>query len=680
MKEVRRLVIACLLGCASTISAAGTGEFCSFPNAQAAAVSYECAVKILPNSAWLTQFNTWLAQNKTTGAMACFGSGSYVVPSVLASDTSTTNDTNKLVLRGVQGLRLCAPAGGAVVKGKTVNSNSTPLTNYAYTATLKVADSTGVVIKGMEFENTSDYAMTFLHHVTRAVAIERSSAVSFISAKATGAGKQVVNVNDSEVNFSASTFRCAYFCISAERGSGASKPSIGVSNASFTIHHTKNAADDHPALYSNYSDFNISDSTFDFVTGEGFVAGVSSAADWIHLSNLSITGVTAQGRLKMFGWIPAHPNYHNLQISYTGALPAVRPHFCVSFGANAGCETGFESAGNQGAVFRHRATVASPFATAALPPSKVKKLFFLNASGTDDVWSQQSVVKNQANLAFRASQAWAAMGTGLNGWLDAGDTALNGDFSVAGQPRLLLFNSNALGGALSVRALSSTNGVGSMLTETIVEWTPALELMLTGWRDPGDKLLAGDFTGIGRSQLLFANFSSSPGAFHIATIDAPTSQLQTTRLIPWTPALALSLTGWTDPGDKIASGDFAGTGRAQLLFMNTVGGAEGAASLRQFDAVSNSFQTLNTVPWSKLTGSTALWTTQLVKTLTGDFLGLGKDQLVLLNPSGSGVALSFWNFDASTGSFTEVHKMNWSASEIPNLNGFLDPNDRQLAH
>jgi hypothetical protein len=469
MRTVRQCLIAFLLTCTSALSAAGTGEFCSFVNPQSVAVSYECAVKFLPNSNWLTQFNGWLALNKTSGAMACFGPGTYVVPAVLSSDTSTTNATNRLVLRGVQNLRLCAPAGGAVVQGKTVNANGTQLSTYAYTATLKVADSTDVSVKGMEFQNTSDYAMSFAHHVTRAVGVERSTGVSFTASKTSGAGKQVVNVNDASVAFSASTFNCAYFCISGERGSGATKPTIAVAASNFYINHTRNLTDDHTALYANYSDFDISSSNFDFVTGEGFVSGISSATDWINLSNVTITGVTAQGRLRMFGWIPTHPNYHNMQISYTGALPVNRPYFCVAFSGNAGCETGFENVGNQGAVFRYRANSSSPYVVAPLPPTKVKKLLFVNASGTDDVWTQQSVVKNQANLVFRAHQAWSSIGTGLGGWLDAGDSVLNGDFLVAGQPRLLLFNSEVLGGAVSVRALSDVAGAGSMSTETVVE-------------------------------------------------------------------------------------------------------------------------------------------------------------------------------------------------------------------
>ena len=165
MQAVKRLLIACVLSGVSALSAAGTGEFCSFPNLPAAPVSYECAIKINPGSGWLTQFNSWLALNKTSGAMACFGAGTYVVPSVVAPDAApySTNDTNRFVLRGAQDLRLCAPVGVAIFQGKTVNANGSQLTDYAYSATFKVVNSTNVSVKGMEFQNKSDYSAAFIH-------------------------------------------------------------------------------------------------------------------------------------------------------------------------------------------------------------------------------------------------------------------------------------------------------------------------------------------------------------------------------------------------------------------------------------------------------------------------------------------------------------------------------------
>jgi hypothetical protein len=687
MQAAKRFVIACVLSGVSAWSIAGTGEFCSFPNLPAAPVTYECAIKINPGSSWLTQFNSWLALNKTVpgGAMACFGAGTYVVPSVVAPDTApySTNDANRFVLRGAQNLRLCAPSGGAIFQGKTVNANGTQLTDYAWSATFKVVDSTGVSVKGLEFVNKSDYSMSFPHHVMRAIEVENSTEVTFTGGKASSIGKQTVNINDSTVSFSASTFNCAYFCISAERGSGTvTKPVISVAGSGFNINHARNLADDHPALYTNSSDFNILDSSFNFVTGEGFVAGTATTVDWVNLTNITITGLTAQGRLKMFGWIPTHPNYFNVQISYTGTLPPGRPYYCVSFAGSQGCDTGFENAGNQGAIFMYRANAASAFVAAPLPPNKVKKILLVNAAGTDQVWSQRSIVKNQANLTTRALQDWSTIGTGLGGWLDAGDSVLSGDFLVPGQQRLLFFNTEMIGGAFSVRALSDVAGVGNMTTEVVVDWTPTLQQKLAGFHDVGDKIMAGDFTGMGRAQLLFFNTAAVDAAFQVAAVDSASSTLQSVTFIPWTAALSASLTGWIDAGDKMVAGDFAGNGRAQIMFLNTAGGSQGAASLRQYDSASNSFQILKTVPWSKISGTSALWTNQSMKTLVGDFLGLGRDQLMFLNPAASGVAISIWKFDAVVGSFTEIHKMNYSSSEVPTgiFAGFLDSNDWQLGY
>ena len=685
MQAARRFVIAWLLSGLSAISTAGTGEFCSFPNLPAAPVTYECAIKINPGSTWLSQFNTWLAPNKSIpgGAMACFGPGVYVVPSVVAPDAApySTNDTNRFVIRGAQNVRLCAPAGGAIFQGKTVNSNGTQLTDYAYSATFKVVGSANISINGMEFQNKSDYSTSFSHHVMRAVELEKSSEINFFSAKLASIGKQAVNVDDSTVNFSTSTFNCGYFCISGARGSdagGTKKPVITVVGSNFNINNIRNAADDHSALFTISSDFNISDSSFNFVTGEGFISGTATTVDWINLSNISITGLTPQGRLKMFGWISMHPNYSNIQVSYTGTFPALRPYYCVALAGTTGCDTGYENAGNQGAVFRYRPNETSPFMVAAPPPSKVKKILLVNAAGTDQVWSQMSIVKNQASLTTRALQNWSTIGTGLSGWLDAGDTVVSGDFLVPGQQRLLFFNTEILNGAFSVRSLSDVAGVGSMATEVVVDWTPNLQQKLAGFHDPGDKLLAGDFTGMGRAQLLFFNSAGADAAFQVGAIDAATSTLQSVAFIPWTAVLSNNLAGWIDPGDKIVAGDFTGSGRAQLLFMNTVGGSQGAASLRQYDTVTNSFQILNTVPWAKIFGDSALWTNQSIRTIVGDFLGLGRDQLLLLNPAGTGVAISIWKYDATAGSFSEIHKMNWSAGEVSDLNGFLDSNDWQL--
>jgi hypothetical protein len=333
-----------------------------------------------------------------------------------------------------------------------------------------------------------------------------------------------------------------------------------------------------------------------------------------------------------------------------------------------------------GAVFQKRATASAAFVTAPLPPPKVKRLLLVNTGGTDMLWTQLSIVKNQPNLVSNSLQFWQGAATGLGGWVDPGGRVLTGDFLPGGQQRIVFFNTDPLGGIFSIRSLTGAGSNGAMTVDLLLDWNDTLRTKLSGWIDTDDKILGGNFLSLGQSQFLFFNKSQSPAAFQIAAINATNNDLQIRATIPWTAGLTSSLSGWIDSGDKLVSGDFLGTGLSQLMFINTVGGVVGAASIRQYDTTTNSFQTLNTVPWNKIVGNSQLWTEQTVKTVTGDFLGMGRDQLLLVNPSGTGIALSFWNFDSATNSFVEIHKMNWSPSEVPNLNGFLDAYDWQLSY
>jgi hypothetical protein len=585
------------------------------------------------------------------------------------------------VLRNVQNMKLCAPSGGAIFEHKTVTPTGVQLTAPVPWPTLHIATSSGVSVKGMEFRNKTDYAIGTEQQVTRAVWTDRSADSRFFSSKMSGLGKQVVHATDASVSLSAATVSCAYFCAGGERFSGAIKPTITIANSQFTINHTKQSFDDHTAFWTDHTDFNISDSSVNFITGQGFISGMASTVDWVNLNNVTISGTTAQGRPKMFGWIGMNPNYSNLQVNYTSSTPYTqygRAYYCNPY-FNPACESGFENAGNGGVVFRYRANAASSYATAPLPPARTKRLLMINGAGQDTAWLQYLIGVNKAALQVPVLQNWSSLGSALGGWLDAGDQVLTGDFLAPGQARVLFFNSDPAGGAISVRAPGGSGGSGTLTTEVWIDWTPALAANLGGWHDTTDKLLAGDFTGLGRSQLLFMNVDGVGGAFYMAAVDGATSQLQSLAGISWSPALWASLAGWMDANDKLVAGDFAGTGRAQLLFLNTDGGTQGAASLRQYDAATNAFQIISTVPWNKVVGTNAaIWQQASAKTLTGDFLGLNKDQLMFINPTGTGVAISIWAFDAATGSFNEVHKMNYSASEISSLNGFVESNDWQL--
>jgi hypothetical protein len=695
MNLIRRIALGCtFVGAAFSIPlTANAVQSCSIPNAAGTAVSYTCAVTYTPTTPnWLTSFKTWMAANQTSGAMACFGPGAYALVSTPAATIDTEADDNRMVIRNAQNMKLCAPTGGAIFEQKTVNATATPLTSTVYWPTFHIATSSGVSVKGMEFRNTTDYAVGAtefdpqlgvvpVHQVTRSVLSDRSSNIRFFDSKISGLGKEVVIAESATISLTGTTVSCAYYCMGDYRNHATMKPVLTVANSQFTINHTKDPADEHAALYVDSADYNISNSSFNFLTGQGFVAGKSTTVDSINLTNVTITGTTAQGRPRMLGWIPNSSGVRNIQINYTGTTPYSqygRAYYCIGYN-NPGCESGFESVGNDGNVFKYRANASSAYVTAPQPPLRTKKILLLNASGQDAVWGQGLIVGNKPFLNWPAYQQWSSMVGGLNGFLDAGDTVLTGDFLAPGQQRVLFFNSDPLGGAVLIKALGGSGTSGTMTTEAWIDWTPALAANLGGWHDANDKLLSGDFFGLGRSQLLFMNTDGLGGAFALVAVDAASNQLQTLASVPWSPALSTSLAGWMNPGDKLVAGNFTGSGKSQLVFLNTDGGTQGAASIRQYDATTNSFQIISTVPWSKVVGSnSALWKLATAKTLTGDFLGLNKDQLMFINPTGTGVALSVWSFDLVSGKFTEVHTINYGPNEIPSLNGFLESDDWQL--
>jgi hypothetical protein len=678
----RRLIVGGVLASASALCAAGTGEFCTLPNAQGVQTTYECAVKFTSQSTWLSSFKTWLNTNKTSGAMACFAPGTFTVPNTLSTNTNLSTDTNRMVLRGVTGLRMCAPQGGAVIEHKTVNADSSPLTTATNMPTLQISTSSNVAVKGITFKNTSVYATSATDPITRAAWAEKSTTLQFADAQFSGPGRGVVTATDSSVNLSSTTVSCGYHCLTGDRGTGATKPSFVVSGSQINVNRSAVPTDENTALWSHYTNFDIGNTTFDFATGQGFVAGFASTVDWVNLSNIAVTGTNPQGRLRMFGWIPTHPNYSNLQVSYTGTPPVGRAYFCIPGATNLACDTGHENAGAQGALFRSRPDATSPFVTAALPPAKVKQLLLLNSDGVGLSWSKQTLMKNAATLSPRGSQAAGSWG----GWLDLGNTAVTGSFTAPGQQQVLLFNSNTQGGAFSVRSISGSGTSSQMPASLYIPWTPALVGYWGGWHDADDQLFAGDFFGTGTSQLLFFNrdFRGGGGAFHFAKVNGTTAQVESLAAIQWDAAVTGSFADWLYPGNKVVTGDFMGTGRSQIMIINTVN-APGLQyyftySLRQYDVPTNSFVTYvdGAGATAEFIGpSVAMWKQVNNKLVVGDFLGTGRDQLMFLNPTGTGTALSIWSYDKSTAHWTEVYTMNWAAGEITsaNLGGLLDPAD-----
>jgi hypothetical protein len=389
----------------------------------------------------------------------------------------------------------------------------------------------------------------------------------------------------------------------------------------------------------------------------------------------------------MLGWIPMNSSYGNLQIKFTGSrfegkgfAQYGRPYFCISY-LNTGCETGFENAGNTGSVFKYRDDATAAFTTAPLPPARTQQLLLVNGAGQDALWTKLAIVKNSPALVSHSIQSWSSVGNAIGGWLDTGDAMLTGDFLVKGEKRALLFNSETLGGAFSVRNLSGTGNSGTISTDLHIDWSPALINSLQGWHGANDKVLAGDFFGLGRAHLAFVRISSAGPAVHLAALDGATGQVQSLAVTP----ASYSVYSHGAPGDIVLAGDFFGLGRSQLFFWSPSYFAWTGQSLGEFqkyNPVSNQFESYGGLGMDRILGDRTLWTTPSMKLVVGDFLGLNKDQFMFINPSGTGVAISIWGFNQYNDQLIEMHRMNYAATEIPvsGFNGFLDSNDWQLAY
>ncbi|MCA1679794.1 MAG: hypothetical protein LC777_13020 [Actinobacteria bacterium] len=116
------------------------------------------------------------------------------------------------------------------------------------------------------------------------------------------------------------------------------------------------------------------------------------------------------------------------------------------------------------------------------------------------------------------ANVWIAGGGSalLDGWHDAGDVVLAGDFRGLGHDQLLFINNDGTPpdiGRLAIVDLSDS-APNRLYYEAYGD-----SALLDGWHDPGDVVLAGDFRGLGHDQLLFINNGHEPSAGRVLLLD-----------------------------------------------------------------------------------------------------------------------------------------------------------------
>lgn len=225
----------------------------------------------------------------------------------------------------------------------------------------------------------------------------------------------------------------------------------------------------------------------------------------------------------------------------------------------------------------------------------------------------------------------------FGGWMDATDKMFLGDINNDGKEDLVLVNTNYASGS-AVRVIDITTG-GSLI------WLP--HGSYAGWMEATDLMFLGDVNNDNKEDLVFVNTNYSGGA--IRAIDVLTG-----NNLSWINHGTFS--GWMDASDKIVLQDVSGDNKADLILVNTGGGA----NFRVLDIMTN---------------TSLAWVTNAMlndfracadKILIGDVIGNGNKDLLFVNSANTNNA--FVVYDMNTSSFTAKHHNSYN----PSLLGWKD--------
>jgi hypothetical protein len=194
------------------------------------------------------------------------------------------------------------------------------------------------------------------------------------------------------------------------------------------------------------------------------------------------------------------------------------------------------------------------------------------------------------------------------------------------------------------------NGIASNpVSVTVSSIRENLDTTNSGWRNSWDVIVAGDFIGNGRQQILL--YDRAAGQADVVGFDANgRTNLDTTN------------SGWRSSWDVIVAGDFIGNGRQQILLYDH---AAGQADVVGFD--SNGRTNLDT--------TNSGWRSSWDVIVVGDFVGNGRQQILLYDRAAGQADVV--GFDSNGNTNLDTTNSGWRSSWDVIVAGDFIGNGRQ---
>jgi len=236
--------------------------------------------------------------------------------------------------------------------------------------------------------------------------------------------------------------------------------------------------------------------------------------------------------------------------------------------------------------------------------------------------------RGKAPAITRYSEA-PAKNSALGKLMDADDALLAGDFLGRGYSQVLFIDSNPKGRKLVIADFSKEKAT-EMTEFSEIEGNSTL---LSSLLDDKDKQFAGDFMGLGYSQLLMINCNHT-GAKEPKIIIADFSKGKKSASLRYLENWGESALfgGWLDANDTQLVGDFMGLGHSQVLFVNHghAGGKIFIVDFSQGKPVGRYWES-----WDQGTIFQG-WLDINDTRIAGDFEDLGYSQVLFINSSING--------------------------------------------